>query len=158
MNKKSNKKQSVREFNLGRFKNMVIVALVAVIIGATAAFTMIVQDLKKQTITSEQATYLTVFDELAENFAQNLDISDKGRTVAEMTGYGVSDEDGAFYNAVSENDRLVDALDHAPDELILEPAVQIGVVEVGCRIIDGVRHVAKVNIEHCFHLMIQYSG
>ena len=97
MNKKSNKKQSVREFNLGRFKNMVIVALVAVIIGATAAFTMIVQDLKKQTITSEQATYLTVFDELAENFAQNLDISDKGRTVAEMTGYGVSDEDGAFY-------------------------------------------------------------
>lgn len=97
--KKPTKKKVACEFNLDRFKNMVIVALVAVIIGITSAFVWNMTEMKSKMMTAEQQTYLTVFDELAKSFVQNLDISSHGKTVARMTDYGVSDEDGAFYIA-----------------------------------------------------------
>lgn len=97
--KSTKKKASKREFNLGRFKNMLIVALVAVIIGITSAFVWNMTEMKSKMVTAEQQVYLSVFDELAKNFVQNLDIHENGKTIAKMTDYGVSDEDGAFYIA-----------------------------------------------------------
>ena len=113
-------------FDLDRFKNMVIIALIAVIVGVTSAFGWSFMELRRNSITAKQRTYLAVFDELAENFIRNQDISANGHTVAGMTGYGVSDEDGAFYisfqfTVVDDEGNLVDDLRNAkvyfwPDE------------------------------------------
>jgi len=46
--------------------------------------------------TSFESSQLAVFDELATSFIRDMDISD-AKQYKQITGYGVSDEDGVFY-------------------------------------------------------------
>lgn len=72
-----------------------ILFLGVIVIGALGALSLARYEHSLKT--DLEVAELTVFDELASNFVQSMDIIDGKSSFNVPTGYGISDEDGVFY-------------------------------------------------------------
>ena len=94
---KTAKKDCCGNSKLGH--KMIIGLLTVLVICVVTVIVTQIWGLKQNALTKNQETYLEVFPVLARDFAANQDIVADQDEVVTMTGYGVSDTDGAFYIA-----------------------------------------------------------
>ena len=57
-------------------------------------------------------------------------------------------KNGALDDTCRDNLRLIDVTNHLDGERVRDPRVAIGVLEVHRRIVDGLGHVPKVDVQH----------
>lgn len=57
-------------------------------------------------------------------------------------------EHGALYEVSRDDHRFVHISNHLDGELVGYPLILVGVLEIDGRIVDGLRHVAEVDVEH----------
>lgn len=96
--KTATKSQATKEPSVFKMHSFWIVTLLfAALAIVTVLGVITIKKLESERRTDMDIARLEVFDDVAADFVRNLEVRDSVQTFQEMTGYGISDEDGVFY-------------------------------------------------------------